>query len=122
MVAIEVHSKSHGVDGNVAGFVLERMSFAMDHFRHLRRIQVFIEDLNGPKGGPDKRCRIVADFGLVTVLVQETHVTWQAAVACALHRVARNAARRLQRMIRRVAPHQRRASIRLPRPSGPAPE
>jgi putative sigma-54 modulation protein len=28
--------------------------------RCLRRVDVYLTDVNGPRGGPDKRCRIVA--------------------------------------------------------------
>ena len=107
MLAIEVRSKSPSVDVEVAQFVQYRMSFALDRLRHLRRILVYVEDVNGPKGGTDKRCRIVAEFAFSTILAQETQSTWQSAITRAIHRIARNAARQLQRMNRAPA-HRRR--------------
>jgi putative sigma-54 modulation protein len=87
------------------------MSFALDRFRHLRRFQVFIEDVNGPRGGTDKRARIVAEFAFATLVAQETQTTWQSAVSRAVHRIARNAARQLQRM-NRAPIHRSRSSSR----------
>lgn len=120
MIAIQVHSKSPFIDGEVSQFVQHRMSFALDRFRHLRRLLVFIEDVNGPKGGTDKRCRITADFAFATVVAHETQPTWQGAVARVLHRVARNAARQLQRMNHAPVVRRRRASARLLRRRGSA--
>jgi len=107
MIPVEVHSKSP-LEGDVVVFIQHRMSFAFDRFRHLRRIHVFIEDVNGPKGGSDKRCRVVAEFAFASVVVQETQPTWQSAVARAIHRIGRNAVRRLQRMNRGPGHHRPR--------------
>lgn len=39
--------------------VTRRLDFALDRFSEdLRRVSVLIADLNGPRGGVDKRCRI----------------------------------------------------------------
>lgn len=113
MSVIEVHSKSPSVDGEIAQFVQHRMGFALDRFRQLKRIQVFIEDVNGPKGGTDKLCRIIAEFAFATVVAQETQFTWQSAVARAIHRISQNAARRLQR-INRISTHRRGRSAHKP--------
>lgn len=122
MIAIEVRSKSPSIDGEVAQFVQHRMSFALDRLRQLRRIVVFIEDLNGPKGGNDKRCRIIAEFAFGTILAQETQSTWQSAVARAIHRVARNAARQLQRVQGAPAHRRHQAAARLTSRPGATPE
>jgi hypothetical protein len=98
VIPIEVHSKSRSIDGEVAPFAEARLKFALDRLRDLRRILISVEDVNGPKGGPDKHCRVVAEFAFSTVVAQETQPTWQAAVARAVHRISRNAVRELQRV------------------------
>jgi putative sigma-54 modulation protein len=109
MVPIEVRSKSPFIEREVVEFAESRIHFALDRFRHLRRLLIFIEDVNGPKGGADKRCHIVAEFAFATVVAQETQSTWQGAVARVIHRIAQTAARRLQRVTR--APAHRRPQL-----------
>jgi hypothetical protein len=100
MIPIEVRSKSDPIEAELRRFAERRMSFALDRLRSLRRIVISIEDVNGPKGGADKHCRILAEFAFATIVVEETKPSWQGAVAHALRRVARNAARELQRVNR----------------------
>jgi hypothetical protein len=109
MIPIEVHSKSRSIDGEVAPFAEARLKFALDRLRGLRRILISVEDVNGPKGGPDKHCRVVAEFAFATILSEETRPIWQAAVACAIRRIARSASRELQRVNRMAAHRGRRA-------------
>ena len=108
MIPIEIRSKSSSVDGEVARFAEARIGFALDRLRNLRRIFLSIEDVNGPKGGSDKHCCLVAEFTFATIVVQETQPTWQTAVSRAVHRLARSAARELQRVNRSAAHNGRR--------------
>jgi ribosome-associated translation inhibitor RaiA len=56
--------------------------------RHVERSSVRIEDVNGPRGGIDKLCRIkVVLHGLPSVVVEESHEQLQAALDGALARV-----------------------------------
>lgn len=64
----------------------------------IERVSVRIEDINGPRGGGDKRCRIKAVLrGLPPVVVEEQHSALQAAMDGALERVAHTVTRQLQR-------------------------
>jgi predicted transcriptional regulator/ribosome-associated translation inhibitor RaiA len=58
--------------------------------RSIERTSVRIEDVNGPRGGTDKLCRIkVVLSGLPSVVVEERHQLLQAAMDGALARVGR---------------------------------
>lgn len=58
--------------------------------RRIERTSVRIEDVNGPRGGVDKRCRIkVVMSGLPSVVVEHRHELLQAAMDGALARVER---------------------------------
>jgi hypothetical protein len=111
MIPIEVRSKSDCIDREVLQFAKRRMSFALDRLRSLRRVVIFIEDVNGPKGGADQQCRIVAEFGFASIVVKETQPDWQSAVARAIRRVARKAIRELQRVNRSPSHNARRTPV-----------
>lgn len=71
--------------------------------RAIERTSVRVEDVNGPRGGIDHRCRIkIVLSGLPSVVVEAQHHTLQAAMDGALDRVERAVRRALVR--RRLKP------------------
>ncbi len=75
--------------------------------RVIERTSVRVDDVNGPRGGVDKRCRIkVALRGLPSVVIDERHHSLQAAMDGALARVetaVRHVAQRRRMKPRRYA-------------------
>ncbi len=64
----------------------------------IERTSVRVEDVNGPRGGVDKRCRIkVVLTGLPSVVVEERHHALQAALDGALVRAERAVRQTVQR-------------------------
>jgi ribosome-associated translation inhibitor RaiA len=64
----------------------------------VQRTSVRVEDVNGPRGGVDKRCRIkVVLTGLPSVLIEERHHSLQAALDGALARAERAVRQTTQR-------------------------
>jgi len=64
----------------------------------IERVSARIEDVNGPRGGVDKRCRIkVVLSGRPSVMVEEQHHALQAAMDRALDRTGTAVRRSLQR-------------------------
>ena len=60
------------------------------HALDIERTSVRIEDVNGPRGGVDKRCRIkVVVSGLPSIVVEQQHESLHAAIDGALDRVQR---------------------------------
>ncbi len=71
--------------------------------RAIERASVRVEDVNGPRGGVDKRCRIkIVLSGLPSVVVDERHHSLQAAIDRSLARVERAVRQAVQR--RRMKP------------------
>lgn len=76
-----------------------RLAFALGRFSpQIQRVAVYLADLNGPKGGVDKQCRLVARLlrlGVVTVEEQDAELT--ALIDRASDRLARAVQRKLER-------------------------
>jgi putative sigma-54 modulation protein len=76
-----------------------RLAFALARFdRQVRDITVSLTDLNGPKGGVDKQCRLVARLrpnGRVTI--EQSASDFHAAIARAADRMGYAVSRALKR-------------------------
>ena len=112
MIPIEVRSQMDVHESEVHKFAERRIGFALDHLRNVRRIVISIEDVNGPKGGDDKHCRLIAQVGTVPVVLEETQPDWQSAVARAIHRLDRKATQNLHRMTRSACQRAHRSPSR----------
>lgn len=80
------------------------------HAPEIERASVRIDDVNGPRGGVDKRCRIkIVLSGLPSLVVEEQHESLHAAFDGALDRVLRAVRQTLKR--RRVEPRRSKAKL-----------
>ena len=98
---MDIEIRAHGLKLSAAQrlHVERRVGSALDRFEHkLRGVTVVIEDLNGPKGGADTRCRIRArgDRSLAA-LAQATDISVEAATDRAADRIGRNVAKAVSR-------------------------
>jgi hypothetical protein len=84
---------------DLATFVEHRVRFAMRRRADaVPQVTVRLEDLNGPRGGPDKECRIaLSTRGHGTLVARALATTWRSAVHAALQRVVQLLARELGR-------------------------
>jgi len=98
MIPIEVRSQMNALESEIQEFAERRINFALDHLRRIRHISISLKDVNGPKGGIDKHCRIIAKIGAASMVLDETQPDWQSAVARAIHRLDRNASQQSQRI------------------------
>jgi hypothetical protein len=64
---------------------------------------VRLGNLNGPKGGEDKFCRITAQVGLDTVVVEDVHSNSYSAISSATLQFSLKASRELAREKRLIA-------------------
>ncbi len=98
---MDIQIRAHGLKLSAAQrqHVERHVGSALDRFEHkLRTVTVMVEDLNGPKGGADTRCRIRArgDRGLAAQ-AQATDVSVEAAVDRAAGGIGRNVAKAVSR-------------------------
>lgn len=91
-----------GIDASQAlrDYISERMEAALFHAKDsINYITVRISDMNGPKGGVDKRCQINLTLpGLPAVVVSEV----SASINSAIDRAADRAARVVERVLSRA--------------------
>ena len=76
---------------------------------HISRILVRLSDINGPRGGVDKRCQIQVRLAtLADVVIEDTEADLYVAIDRAAERAGRTAVRHLARQRRpvRSPPHQ----------------
>lgn len=85
-------------------YVERRVAFAIDRCQSsVGRVVVDLEDVNGPKGGVDKACRISAEVpGLRTICVQVRDSNFAAAVDQACRRMGY----RVHQLLRRGRPEE----------------
>jgi putative sigma-54 modulation protein len=88
-----------------------RLRFALARFgSRVERVIVFLQDCNGPRGGIDKVCRILAKVeGCGTVMATVTDSDWTAAVDRATTRIGHTVSRQVGRLRDRQVWHAREA-------------
>ncbi len=77
-----------------------RLRFALARFgNRVERVVVFLQDRNGPKGGVDKVCRILAKVqGCGSMMAAVADSDWTAAVDRATTRIGHTVARQIDRV------------------------
>ncbi|HEU4538176.1 MAG TPA: HPF/RaiA family ribosome-associated protein [Polyangiaceae bacterium] len=124
MPKFELRSQSLPVSEALREHVARRLDFALRRFaRRVDGVVVRLVDLNGPKGGPDKRCRIVARLEPAQSLVVEaTDPDLYVAVSQAALRLDGQVARALTRRAPKGERGARRPTAAARAPAAPAGE
>lgn len=96
---IAVRARQVGWNEELRRQVERSIEFAVDrHKSRIDRISVYLNDLNGPRGGVDKLCQITADIrGARPVLILERGDDLQAVVSRAAKRLGYRISRHAHR-------------------------
>lgn len=88
---IEIVSPSMELDGDLRQWAERHVAFAIGRFaERVRRVRIMLSDINGPRGGLDKECRVTAQLTCGEPLVAEVLDSDPgAALARAIDRIAR---------------------------------
>ncbi len=97
---LEIRSRGVNVTEDLRTYLKERLRLALAHFgRRIEVVRVYLRDVNGPRGGLDKACRLVVELpprGRVVVTGVDTDI--HAAISVTANRagvaVKRNVKRR----------------------------
>ena len=97
---IDIHGRHVDISETLRAYVERRLRFALGRLSHrIVRVHVWLTDLNGPRGGVDKRCRIEVVGQKGTVAVEDTDADAYVVIDLA--------SARIRRMVRRLADWER---------------
>ncbi|MEO8838010.1 MAG: HPF/RaiA family ribosome-associated protein [Herbaspirillum sp.] len=96
---IVIQARGFTLTASLRKYIERRIRFALDWAKyHVRKVSVRLSDLNGPRGGEDKRCHIqVAIPGGANVVIEDIQADLYVAIDRAADRVGHTLARRVER-------------------------
>jgi ribosome hibernation promoting factor len=96
---LEIRRQDAHLDEAMREFVERRINFALGAFEDkVARVSVNLDDVNGPRGGVDKQCRILISMRRGTpVMVEDLDVDLASAVGRAADRAGNAVSRRIER-------------------------
>lgn len=111
---IQVHAKGFDLTAPLKQHAEQRIETAVDRLaKDGARARVTLEDVNGPRGGKDKCCRIqLTGFGVKAEPVEATASDMYAAIDLASTKLGRWATHAMKRAKPAFPDKSRRASIR----------
>ena len=98
---IDIQSRGFSMTDALLSYAQRRLLFAMSYCSgHISRVVIRLSDINGPRGGADKRCHIqVVLAGISDVVVEDTEVDLYAAIDRAIDRARRTVVRKIDRQL-----------------------
>lgn len=98
---MKVEIRAHGLEltADLQTHAEKRLHFGLDWARHdVRKVMLRFSDINGPRGGNDKRCQLRIPLpGMRDVVIEDTAEDLRIAIVRAIDRAARTLERRLSR-------------------------
>lgn len=108
---------TRGVDltVNLREFLQRKLLFALDRFSlSPQDVEIVVEDINGPRGGEDKRCRLrVGNSKRTRVLIEETGADLQRVLSRTVDRMEQALARLNRKHHSRAIQSTRRALAKV---------
>ena len=97
---IVIHSKGVDLTDTLRQFVDQHLRFVLTRYgAHIISINVMLLDINGPKGGLDKCCRVQLKLDhLPKIIVQDTQVNVYAAIKMCSVRLKRTVERNIRKL------------------------
>jgi len=97
---IQIHAQKIDIDETIEAYMERRLQFALGRFADVvGRVEVTLSDINGPKGGHDKQCRIRVDLKRQSspVFAEILHEDLRTSIDLAADRLGRAVARAVDR-------------------------
>ncbi len=114
---IDMHAHGFTLTDGIREYMLKRLAYSLNHGdENIMRIIVRLSDINGPRGGEDKRCLIEMRLKAAPeVVVEDTESDLYVAIDRATERAGRSLTRRLERQ-RGFAPGIRTSRMTVDEP------
>lgn len=105
VMQMDIQSQGFTLTAGLRDYLMKRLAYGLNHGDdHITRVTVRLSDVNGPRGGADKRCFVEVRLKtLSAVVIEDTEVDLYVAIDRAAERAGRALARRLARQ-REFAP------------------
>lgn len=100
---ISIHTRGFSLSDALAKHTDSKLRLALGLYRDkIQRAEVFLCDVNGPKGGEDMSCKIkVKAKGYSSIVTQQTANDMYDAINICSHKVKRTVGRRLDKLVTR---------------------
>lgn len=105
VVQMDIQSQGFPLTDGLRDYLMKRLAYGLNHGdEYITRVTVRLSDINGPRGGADKRCLIEVRLkSAPAVVIEDTEADLYVAIDRAAERAGRTLARRLARQ-REFAP------------------
>lgn len=99
-MVLRIHGHHLEVSDSLDAHITDRFNSALDQLDHMvQEITVRLEDVNGPKGGVDKRCHATVHLRSgATVVLDEKHEDMYAAVSMVADRLKSVVGRKVEKI------------------------
>ncbi len=96
---LDIQTNGFLLTDGIRNYATRRMQFALDrNDGHIMHVKISLADINGPRGGVDKRCQInMALAGHSNIVIEDTEADLYVAIDRASDRCARTLSRRLEK-------------------------
>lgn len=97
---VDIQAQGFALTEGLREYVAKRLAYMLSHAdEQIMRVIVRLSDINGPRGGPDKRCLVeVRAKQIPSVVIEDTESDLYVAIDRATERTGRTLARRLARL------------------------
>ena len=96
---MDIQSQGFTLTDALRDYLLKRLAYDLNHGdEYISRVSVRLSDINGPRGGADKRCFIEIRLKqLPAVVIEDTEADLYVAIDRAVERASRTLTRRMER-------------------------
>lgn len=96
---IDIQARPFSLTESLHHYSERRIRFALTRFEdHIQRISMWLSDVNGPRGGRDKHCRLqIVLAGKTSVIIEDTQANLHVAINRTIERACRSLVRKLDR-------------------------